>query len=312
VPAPWSSTSGHASSARRCAAGVRCGCLAGVADADLHERAVVLQRQAHRASRLGVAQGVVDQVLQHALDHRDVRQHPGLAVAAGGSCSFTPRSGRRAGSSAPRPAAARPGRKPLSGAPNGRIQFGQLERGRHPLAQQVCVAQRGAQVPGAGFDVDAVATQHHRFHIAPDVGKRRAQVVRDVAHQLAPLAVAVVELPELPGDAVLHVAHRSAQHLDFVPVFDDGHRAALGRNAHNASVSLRSGRVRWCHASHSTSAASAETAAAATAMACKVPELPGWRPRPAPGGCSGRCTGSCPHARGRQQWSHGKDRVLPG
>ena len=53
-----------------------------VADAHLHELAVVLDGQHHGAARRCVAQCVVDQVLQHPLDQGDVGANLGLGMAA--------------------------------------------------------------------------------------------------------------------------------------------------------------------------------------------------------------------------------------
>ena len=78
------------------------------------------------------------------------------------------------------------------------------------------MAQGRAQIAGAGLGIEQVAAQQHGLDIALDVGQGRAQIVRDIADQLAALAVAVLEPFELLRDAQAQSAHGMAKQADLV------------------------------------------------------------------------------------------------
>ena len=190
---------------------------AGVADADLHEGVAPLDGYRHLAASGRVAQRVVDEVLQHALDHCDVGMHLCLRVAA-----------RRKSESniallCGEPVVLHHVLQKLGQAehlllrldPTG-VELGKLEQIGDALAQQAEMAQRGAKVLCAGCGVQRVLAHEHGFYVALDAGQRRAQVVRDVADQLAPLPIAVLQALELLRNARLHRAHCAAQHVDLV------------------------------------------------------------------------------------------------
>ena len=199
-----------------------------VAHADLHERAPVLDDQRDRAALRGVAQRVVDEVLQHPLDHRDVGAHLGLHVAA-----------RRQAERHPTLL----GREPVvlhhvlqqlgqaehlvPGLPSAGVELRQLEQIGNALAQHFDMPQRGAQVRGARRRVERLAAHEHRLDVTLNARQGRAQVMRNVADQLASLPVAIFEPPKLLRDALLHRLHGAVQHADLVAGFTMGVRIAI-------------------------------------------------------------------------------------
>lgn len=99
----------------------------------------------------------------------------------------------------------------------GGIEHGQFEQLRYQNGYPPAVKQGNPQdlLPFSGGKVPVF--QGQGFQIPLEGGQRRAEVMRDMGHDLPPKMVGVAEVIDLPGDPVRHLRKGGSQLPDFIP-----------------------------------------------------------------------------------------------
>lgn len=158
-----------------------------------------------------MAQDVVDQVFEHALDQAEVTDDEGQCrdeVAVGVDAGLGSLQGE-----ALQIVLDQFGDRQRLALDQGRRRFeaGELEQLAYPPSETLGLVQRPRQVGVALRRVEGGALGAERFEVAPERSERRAQIVGEVGDQLTAMTLEALTLGVLVLDAPLQMGERGLE-----------------------------------------------------------------------------------------------------
>ncbi|MNX40421.1 hypothetical protein D3C86_708050 [compost metagenome] len=163
-----------------------------------------------------MADGVVQQVRQHALDQAQVGPHQGQGLGNVGRQFLLTGFGGQLELLHHVLHQFRQGKRFRFQPHQARLQTRQFEEFLRQASHLAALRQRDVQIPAALAGVQRFVFQTQRFQVAMQGRQRRAQVVRNIGDQVAALLVLPRQLAPLVRNASAHLHETAAQYRDFI------------------------------------------------------------------------------------------------